>query len=132
MGWEAPWIAHFQRSLHFLYSGRVMPVHRRCTQWPPPPLHSTEVWLLSLIVFLQMSHVQTVFVGPGLDSTSPLWSSSSASHMTGSMGWFTEKISAVGPPFREARVWCVDLALRVEGSPRRRRRQRIRGDAPAH
>ena len=102
-----------------------MPVHRRCTQWLPPALHSTEIWL-PLIPFLHTSHVQTVSVGPGLDSTSPLRSSSSTSHMTGSMGWVAEKMAA-GPPFREARIGCADLALRVEGSPRRRRRQRVRG-----
>ena len=68
----------------------------QCIVW----LHLIDICFLVCIIFVQISQTQTclgVAVGPGFDSTSPAFVSSSASHFAGPHGWHAQKTIESGP-----------------------------------
>ena len=68
-----------------VYCARRIPAHLRCTQCSIL-LHLIDICFLTCICLWQISQIQTclrVVVGPGLDSTSPAFMSSIASHPAG-------------------------------------------------
>ena len=79
-----------------VYCARRIPAHLRCTQCSIL-LHLIDICFLTCL--WQISQIQTflsVFVGPGLISTSPEFMRSSANHPAGPHGRLVQKTSCTG------------------------------------
>ena len=82
-----------------VYCARLIPAHLRCTQGSFM-LHLIDICFLTCICLWQISQIQNclrVVVGPGLDSTSPAFMRSIASHTAGPHGRLAKK-TVIGPP----------------------------------